>query len=92
MRPSWRFWKTNPPGAIVDIRMTGMDGNEFIRKAAVKNPAMVFLIHTGSPEYRIAEDIRSMSRVHGTIFKKAINSMVDLEKALKQMISDHGKQ
>lgn len=53
---------------------------------------MVFLIHTGSPEYRIAEDIRSMSRVHGTIFKKVINSMVDLEKALEQMISDQGKQ
>lgn len=92
MRPLWCFWKTNPPGAIVDIRMTGMDGNEFIRKASIKDPAMVFLIYTGSPEYRIAEDIRSMSRVHATIFKKAINSMVDLKKAFEQMISDHGKQ
>ncbi len=43
--------------AIVDIRLPRMSGETFILKAHEKAPDMRFLIHTGSVDYRISNEL-----------------------------------
>nr|WP_319394675.1 response regulator [uncultured Desulfobacter sp.] len=74
--------------AIVDIRMTGMDGETFIRNASKKYPDMIFVICTGSPEYEPAEDIRQCPHVADQVFGKPVTNIDALEKTLKDMLAD----
>ena len=73
-------------GAVVDVRMEGMDGNEFIRKAAEKKPDMAFVICTGSPEYDVPQDLRKLSCVSNHLFKKPVTDMAALETKLLHII------
>jgi len=75
-----------PQGAIVDIRMGGMDGNAFIREALKMKPNMVFVICTGSPEYDTPKDLLELPRVSSHIFRKPIASMFELEAELIRLI------
>jgi len=43
--------------AIVDMRLPGMSGDEFIRAAMAAGHDLHFLIHTGSLEYRLPNDL-----------------------------------
>ena len=72
--------------AIVDIRMTGMDGEAFIRNASKKYPDMVFVICTGSPEYETSEDIRRLSNAADQVFGKPVTCIEKLENTIKEML------
>ncbi len=72
--------------AIVDIRMTGMDGETFIRNASKKYPDMVFVICTGSPEYDTSEDILRLPNVANQVFGKPVIYMDKLENTIKGML------
>ncbi len=37
--------------AVVDVRLPGMNGDELIRRAHRRDPALRFVVYTGSPEY-----------------------------------------
>jgi len=69
----------SPTAALVDIRLPGMDGNDFIRKACLLRPRMVFVICTGSPEYLVPPDLSGLSRVSSQLFKKPVTGLGDLE-------------
>ena len=70
---------TESPGcAIVDIRMGGMTGDDFIRKACRKRPGMVFVICTASPGYRVPTDLLDLPNVYKKVFKKPIEYFEDL--------------
>jgi DNA-binding response OmpR family regulator len=71
-----------PNFAIVDIRLPGMDGNQFIRRASQQQPQLKFLIHTGSIEYKLPEFLREDSQVCQSIFYKPLFSM---EVLIKEM-------
>ncbi len=77
----------SPDGAIVDIRMGGMDGNHFIREAYKKNSTMGFIICTGSPEYDVPEDLVKLACVSNRLFKKPVTDMSEIEKVLLQLMS-----
>jgi len=77
-----------PLGAIVDIRLGGMDGNTFIRKACQKNPGLAFVICTGSPEYDVPPDLRDLPGVAQQIFRKPVTDIGRLEQALLGKITD----
>jgi len=72
--------------AIVDIRMTGMDGETFIRNASKKYPNMIFVICTGSPEYETSEDIRRLSNAADQVFGKPVTCIDKLENTIKEML------
>lgn len=78
--------KESPDGAVVDIRMGGMDGDIFIRKALKEKPNMGFVICTGSPEYNIPSDLMSIPGVSGYLFRKPVTDMAALEKELLRVI------
>lgn len=61
--------------AIVDMRLPGMDGNEFIRRATELNSEIQFIIHTGSIEYSLPDSLRSNTRVRQSVFFKPIVNM-----------------
>jgi len=60
---------------ITDMRMTGITGETFIRTAHEKYPALVFLVHTGSPNYELPTSLADMQCVSPTIFLKPISDM-----------------
>ena len=79
--------KTNPPdAAIVDIRLGGMDGDAFIRKALRQNLDTAFAICTGSPEYQLPDDFRNDRHVSNRIFRKPVTDMMALEEDLDHII------
>lgn len=78
--------KESPDGAVVDIRMGGMDGDLFIRKALEKKPNMGFVICTGSPEYSIPVDLMEQSCVSDCLFRKPVTNMTALERELLMVI------
>ncbi len=72
----------SPHAAVVDIRMRGMDGNAFIRKAYQRNSKIAFVICTGSPEYCVPPDLLELNCVSGQLLKKPVRTMADLENAI----------
>lgn len=72
--------------AIVDIRMTGMDGETFIKNASKKYPDMSFVICTGSPEYKTSEDILRLPNIANQVFGKPVIDIDKLENTIKEMI------
>lgn len=46
--------------AVVDIRLPGIDGNTFMIEARKINPDIRFVIHTGSADYQLSDEIRAL--------------------------------
>jgi YesN/AraC family two-component response regulator len=78
----------SPDGVVVDIRLKGMDGDDFIREAYRKKPKTAFVICTGSPEYDIPADLLKLSGVSEHIFRKPVTDMAELEKTLIRLITN----
>ena len=57
---------------VVDIRLSGIDGDEFIGKASELRPGLRFLIHTGSPTYAYTESLINVGLTSEHIFKKPV--------------------
>lgn len=87
---------TNILVCIVDIRLPGMDGNEFIERAQKINSDLIFLIHTGSTEYHLPEGLLELGILPEHVFQKPLLDMGDLEKAIQKIITqregEHGKK
>jgi two-component system, OmpR family, response regulator len=77
--------------SIVDIRLPSMDGNAFIMKAHLLQPQMKCLIFTGSVDYRISEDLRSLGITENDIFMKPLNNLPMLVHKLRKSM-DTGEQ
>ena len=78
--------RESPDGATVDIRLPGIDGNEFIRQALQKNSKMVFVVCTGSPEYDIPEDLLKNFRVSDDTLQKPVVNMALMERQLLRLM------
>jgi YesN/AraC family two-component response regulator len=78
----------SPHGAIVDIRLGGMDGDALIRKAYLKRPKTAFVICTGSPEYDVPADLLKLPEVSDQVFRKPVTDMARLEKDLLRLIAN----
>ena len=75
-------------GAVVDIRLPGMDGNDFIRIAKNRHPNLAFVICTGSPEYKPPSDIFELSQMSEIVFSKPVQDMSEIELTLRQLIDN----
>lgn len=65
----------SPAFAIVDMRLPGMDGNQFIRQASAIQVQLQYIIHTGSIEYTLPDFLRANSKVRQSVFFKPIVNM-----------------
>lgn len=75
-----------PAAVLVDIRLPGMDGDDFIRKACQLEHKMAFVICTGSPEYIVPSDLGECTQVADQIFRKPVARLVDLENEIRRTI------
>lgn len=63
---------------IVDMRLPGMTGNEFILAAHRLYPAMKFIIHTGSTDYFIPEEIQKIGVKNDHLLMKPVLDLTDI--------------
>ena len=71
---------------IMDMRLPGVDGNRAIRELAAMYPAMKFVIHTGSVDYSLPDDLRSLGVSENYLFRKPVSDMASLAKAIKELV------
>ncbi len=62
-------------GAIVDVRLPGIDGNEVILKARKSGCDIPFLIHTGSTDYQLPNSLKNLGFSHLDIFLKPLSDL-----------------
>lgn len=70
--------------AVVDMRLPGMSGEDFIRQARKIAPELRCLIHTGSLEYVLPADLREQGMCDSDILHKPIADLACLADRLNQ--------
>ncbi len=79
-------------GVIVDIRLPGMNGDEFIQTSRLIFPTLAYVICTGSPEYDPPKDITVLSQVFNKVFDKPCTNLNAVEEALRLQIEKCNRQ
>ncbi len=79
--------KAQVDAVIVDLRLPGMDGIEFIRQASKKWSDVRYVIYTGSPIASIPNEILSISSVSSKLFFKPIGNLFELSDEVNRLIS-----
>ncbi len=72
--------------AIVDVRLPGMSGTEFIKSVYYKYPHMYFVLLTGSMDINLSE-VLCLERVSKKVFYKPIPDTLDLIKEIILLIN-----
>ena len=78
--------KEAPAAVLVDIRLPGMGGDEFIRTALKLKLETAFIICTGSPDYFLPPDLIEIPNVSERLFIKPIMQLEDLEKEVLRVV------
>jgi len=73
-------------GAIVDMRLPGIDGNEVILQAHRLQPTIKFIIHTGSTNYLLPTTLRDLGVVEEQVHIKPVADLVKLSEHIKQLL------
>ncbi|MEA3347467.1 MAG: response regulator [Pseudomonadota bacterium] len=71
---------------IVDMRLPGIDGNEMMRQALADGVKSKFIIHTGSNEYRVPDDLATLGVSMDNVFLKPIKDMAILARAVRVLV------
>ena len=61
--------------AAVDMRLPGMDGNAFIIRANELRPAIRFIVHTGSIDYKIPAPLKAAGVQTEHVLLKPLDDM-----------------
>ncbi len=69
----------------VDMRLPGMNGNDFIIKANALNDKIKFLIYTGSPDYVIPAEIQKIGVSNEFILQKPIEDINIIYEKLEKL-------
>lgn len=72
--------------AIVDIRLGGMPGDEFIYQAHAVCHQCGFIICTGSPAYQMPAGLIALERVSSNVFQKPVVDLAELEHEVRRML------
>ena len=67
---------------IMDMRLPGMNGDNAIRALHEICPDLKFIIHTGSADYSIPDDLRAMGIDEQQFFAKPLLDMTPLSKTV----------
>ncbi len=80
-----------PDAAVVDIRLGEVSGDVFIRKAQKIRPELKYVVYTGSPEYKLAQDLSTLPPVSDKVFVKPLALLTTLEEEVLRMIASKPK-
>jgi DNA-binding NarL/FixJ family response regulator len=65
----------SPTICIVDMRLPGMDGNDFITLAAQRVRNCLFIVHTGSLDYDLPEELIRIGIKKEHVLEKPVTDM-----------------
>lgn len=74
--------------AIVDIRLPGMSGEEFIPIMKEKFPEIKTIIHTGSTDYRCPKEFEKYNISDDEVFHKPINDLTKLVDKIYSLVDE----
>ena len=74
--------------AIVDIRLPGMNGEEFIKQASAIKTDMKFIIYTGSIQYDLPQELRNIGMTDSEVFIKPIRDLYRILRKIEFLIHD----
>ena len=72
----------NPAVCISDMRLPGMNGEEFISRAHRLCPATAYLLHTGML-YTLSEELRALGMTTDDVLLKPIHNLAKLVTKIK---------
>lgn len=75
-----------PDIAVVDMRLPGIDGNDFIREAVKKVPDMKYIVLTGSAHYTIPSDVIKLGVTQDVVLKKPLMEMNLITAAIETLL------
>ena len=73
---------------VVDLRLPGISGDQLILAVHNRQPQTQFLIHTGSMDYRLSEELREIGMTEQRIFAKPIHDLSVLVDAIEAITGD----
>ena len=73
---------------IADLRLPGMTGDELIPLAAQLQPNLQFLIHTGSIDYRLTSELKTLGMQPNQIILKPLPDLTLLVDKIEAMLAD----
>lgn len=73
--------------AIVDLRLPEMNGDLFVQKAYAFTPDTKFIIHTGSVEYSISQELRDIGLNSENILLKPIPDLNELVTKIEKILN-----
>lgn len=79
--------RENVDAVIVDLRMPGISGDQFIRDIYDKYEGTVFLIHTGSTEFTLPDEFTTYNRVSNRIFLKPVFDLEEMNKEIETLLN-----
>lgn len=71
---------------IVDIRLPGQTGFDFIDEASKISPATKYIIHTGTPMDSLPENVLENNNVSDTIFQKPVPNLFAIDIEIRKML------
>lgn len=73
---------------IVDLRLPGISGETFIKKAHPLAPKTAFLLYTGSMQYSLSPDLSILKGVSHNVFQKPILDLFSLNAEIERLMND----
>lgn len=77
---------------IIDLRLPSTSGDAFILKAHKLQPAMRFLIHTGSSSFHLSRDLVQIGLRQTDIFLKPLSDMTVIVDTIIKMIKQRKEE
>jgi DNA-binding NtrC family response regulator len=74
--------------AVVDIRLGGMDGLEFIKRLHARHPAVRCLIHTGSTDFQLDNELRDIGLTDREVLFKPVLDMGIFETLILEKVAE----
>ena len=71
---------------IMDLRLPGMDGNLAVHTLHRLQPALRFIIHTGSTSYAIPDELRALGIGEPQLLRKPLADMELLADAVRTVV------
>lgn len=79
--------KVKPDLCIVDMRLPGMNGNDFIINANMRLPQCRYIIHTGSMDYQLPEQLAQIGITKDFLLSKPVPDMAILLGKIRKLMN-----
>ena len=74
--------------AVVDMRLPGIDGSQFIVKTNEISPKTKFIIHTGSTNFSLNKKLKNIGITKKELFMKPIRDMNTFVREINDLINE----